>query len=582
MSTAAGSATSVRTRPLLRTVTARALDHPVASTFAAGLVFVVTQLWWIERERRFGSFNVDEAGGLAASFRFARASAAGPHALVTSVFSTWNGPLVPVLTVPAARIWPGSATAVMAVQPLLVVVAACAVAGIVRSVGARGGALAAGVVALGLPVSVASSRSYQYSIGVAAFLAVAMWALLTSDRGRRPVRMLAFGAAVGCMVLCRTLSLSFVPSVAVAALVVIRWERRSVLNVGVAALTSFAVAGPWWLTQLDHILGYLGENAYGDRARYWGVVPIWGRFVSRVGYLLNDFRLLPVIAAPIVVAAALHLVRRMRRRPRRPLTVAQRSTIAVWIVTVGGFAALMSTANVGDYFAHPLDLLLVAGVTLLAVVLPADTFGRFRSWRTWSAAAAVAVTLFSVALSFGVRGSGNYGVAWRQLFVGNHLSLQGGNLEADARLESTVRADRDRASAEWWSANRALASEIDRIQRRDGELVQTVTGEIHLFNSNTIELAEEVTGRGVAALEVINTLEPPDRVLRRSLRPERAGVTRVLVVVSGRSLAFPNGRGRERFVRLARSEGWGEEWVGKLPDGGNVAVFTHPGARRSG
>ena len=96
------------------------------------------------------------------------------------------------------------------------------------------------------------------------------------------------------------------------------------------------------------------------------------------------------------------------------------------------------------------------------------------------------------------------------------------------------------------------------------------------MNANTIGLAEEITAKGIQGIRVPNTLEPPDRELLKELTPEADGVPRVLVIVNGRSLGFPNGRGRDRFVRLAHGEGWLPRARIGLPDGGSVVVYTHP------
>ena len=237
-------------------------DRPVLATLLIGLVFTVLQTWWIAKHRQLGAFNVDEEGGLAAALRFHRSVGLDPRALITEVFSTWNGPLVPLLAVPIIIAGPHAIATVMVIQPLLVVAAACGTAGIVANTNfSRRAALLAGVMTMLLPISVVSSRSFQYSTGVAAFLALSLWGLLASDRGRRRWPMIGFGAATGAMLLCRTMSASFLPAIAVAALVVVARERRAWINVIVAAVTTLVVAGLWWAVEWNDIIKYLTENA---------------------------------------------------------------------------------------------------------------------------------------------------------------------------------------------------------------------------------------------------------------------------------------------------------------------------------
>lgn len=554
-----------------------AVRHPALTVAVIGLLYTVVQMVWIARFRFLGAFNVDEEGGLAAALRFHRNLELDPRPLARVVFSTWNGPLVPLLAVPALVLGPRTAATAMVVQPLLVVAAACGVAGIVGSTGNRRAAIVSGLVVLGLPISIVSARSFQYSTGVGAFLALGLWALLASDRGRNRWRMVAFGAAIGAMLLCRTMSAGFLPGVAVASLVLIVWTRRAIVNLVIAASTALVVAGPWWYTQWDAIMRYLAENAYGDRAHYWGSVSVRGRIEDHTKFFRDDFRLLlvlPVLMAGLVLVGALWRSRRDRfdRWFERP-----REVLAVGAVGILGFAALFSTSNVGFWFAYPLDVVLVAAFGLIVVALPDGLGPRSVRWKSVIGSLAVAIAATSFVASQWITGARGFDASgiWQSV-IGTHGELQGGNIEADPRMASPDVDERRRAAHEWLAASTEVAETIEALQRRHGTVLQTVTGEIHLLNANTIALTEEVTGQGLSGVIVNNTLEPPDRVLRRDLTPLVDGVPRVLVIVHGRSLGFPNGRGSDRFRRLAIEEGWQVHRTVRLPDGGHVEILIDP------
>ena len=553
-------------------------QRPVLVTATAGLVFTIVQFWWNTTYRRLGAFNVDEEGGLAAAFRFHRSIGLDPRPLLREVFSTWNGPLVPLTSVPGLLLGPNTVQVVMIAQSLIVVAAACATAGIVMAIGHRRAAFVSGLLMLLLPVSVASARSYQYSTGVAACMALALWALVASDRGNIRWRMIAFGVATGAMTLCRTMAVGFVPGLAIAALFVVRRDRRGITNTALAAAGAIAVAGPWWYTQWDSITEYLRFNAYGSRAHYWGSVAMADRVSDHIRYFFNDFTSIAVFGLSVVAVSIVGaLVWMAVHRRMIPLTGSRRGLLAVWVVAVAGRIVLLSTSNLGFWFAYPLNVPMIAGAVALIAALPVPTNRWLRHWKAVPATICCAFVVVAFLVSLSVPSAGELDENdWRNVFVSNHASLQGGNLEADPRLESTDAAVRNAAAHQWWTMSERLTKEIDSVARRSGGTVlQTVIGEIHLMNANTIGLAEEVTTTGINGIQVVNTLEPPDNVLRQDLGPKLNGVPRVLVIIRGRSLGFPNGRGRDRFVRLAREEGWRSTWQTPMPDGGKIELYTN-------
>ena len=555
-------------------------DRPVVCTFLLGVVFTAFQMWWNIRHRHLGDFNVDEEGGLAAAFRFHRSVDLDPRPLLTQVFSTWNGPLVPLLAIPGLIIGPRSVYSAMLVQPVLVVVAGCAAAGIVNAMGHRRAALLTGVTMILIPGSVLSSRSYQYSIGVAAFFALALWALVTSDRGRNRWRTIGFGAATGLMTLCRTMAASFVPGLGLAALVILVWHRRAIVNALLAAVAAFAVAGPWWIVEWKPITDYLALNAYGPRAHYWGTVAFSNRVDDHIRFFEADFGYLVPIATRamgfVALGAVIWMVRRRRERAWRG---SARILLAVWVAGLAGQIALLSTPNFAVFFAYPLDVAFIVGVIGLLAGLPPH--GARRHWQWWKEAFSAITVCFlvgSFVVSLTMIESERPTGGWRSLFTGDYAAgLQSGNIDADPRLLSTDSAVRKQAADEWWRTLVVFTDQIDRLGRAlDGPLLETVVGEVHLLNANTILLAQEVTGKGFQGVEVVNTLEPPDDQLRHDVTPLAGGIPRVLVMINGRSLGFPNGRGMSRLLTIALQRGWVPGAPIPLPDGGNVTVMTHP------
>jgi hypothetical protein len=245
-----------------------------------------------------------------------------------------------------------------------------------------------------------------------------------------------------------------------------------------------------------------------------------------------------------------------------------------------GSVALLSTSNRGFWFAYPLDIVFVAGVVALLARVGVDGDRLWlRPARDVVALVWVAVIVTTYVVSMDPTGPADPRTdRWSaaEQFIASLDRLQIGNIDADERLGSADPEVRRRAAAEWHGANVALARELQVIGAAEGPLLQSVTGEIHLFNANTILLAQEVSSQGINALEVVNTLEPADDELRRHTRPVDGDRARVLVIVDGRSLPFPDGRDIERLRRIALEEGWQEHRRIPLPDGGEVVVYTHP------
>ena len=202
----------------LRRMLATALARPVLATAGLGLVVAVQNLWWIDRYRLQGGFDGDETSYLASALRFRRVlEAEGFWAYLDAARSNpRNGPLTSALSALLVN-WSDPIVTALAIQPIFHVVAALAVAATVRRLAGGSAALVAGVVAVALPGGILAARAFQLVPAVTAFLCIAVLALVASERGRRTGWMIGFGAAVGAMLLSRTMTVGFLPGLAVAA-----------------------------------------------------------------------------------------------------------------------------------------------------------------------------------------------------------------------------------------------------------------------------------------------------------------------------------------------------------------------------
>lgn len=602
--------------------------RPTLLVAVLGAVFVAYQWWWITNARFLGGLDVDEAGSITTSLVFHRAMTEGPGHLIDAVFGTGAGPLVPLLSVPFIAVFGRSATSPMFIQPVLVAVSAVAVAGSVKHLAGRGAAVVAGCATLTMPALITSSRTDQFSNGVGAAMCLGMWALLTSRRLDRTWSAALFGAACAAMTISRSMSVSFLPAMAVAALLVMDLRRlRAWLNAGVAAVVAVAVAVPWWWAQWDYLSGYLSSSGYGDRSHFFGSSDLPGRVRDHLQYLSRDFRALLPIGIFIVILGALNAVHGLRREPRAWFT-RNRELVAVWAAYAVGSAALLSSSNRGVWFSTPLDSILVIAVTttgarvcrteLLSrprVVLAAGfasflvsiaslvehetLIGRFvlgaaivvlliRSTRPDRvvAGAVLSVCIAATAASIALTGtSTSIGSIWRRQLVAPIESYLATAYENDADLASPDIATRRRAADRWATAeaevNRRLADLEDDGSTGGGPPRVLLTGSRGLIDSNVLAVVRQLGGQPESWMTSARTYGVTDADILKTITPtDDEGSPRIIAVIEGRAPPFVDDLGWHRLVVLAERTGWKAHDTVPLPDGGQVVLYTRPDSSR--
>lgn len=610
-------------------------EHPLVLVAIIGAAFTAFQWWWISNARFFGALDVDESGSIATSLRFHRALMGGPLELARAAFGTGDGPLVPILSIPFVAVFGRSAISPMFVQPVLVLLSAIGVSGAVNQLVGRRAAVIAGCCTLAMPALIISSRTDQFSNGVGAAMCLALWALLASDRGRRLWPVLGFGAACGAMTISRTMSISFIPAMCVAALFVAALsERRVQRNLLLGSILGLAIAVPWWWAQWDYVSAYLLSSGYGTRSNFFGQEHIIGRAADHFGYLLRDFRVFLSLGTFLASLSAMEGIRRARPDPRAWISN-NRELIAVWVAIVLGTLALLSSSNRGIWFATPLDSLLVIGVVAsgtrllrsgepsfrvipVAVAVVAAAWVTFVGWVATGVgivlgmgalAAAISIVLVGRSRRAPAMGAVALGLGAAVLaasfpFVGPSGSISDnstrgqlvGGLEpllptiyvADTRLSSPDMRTRRRVAGQWAAAaqqldRRLLSLEDTMSIDGTGTLAEVVTGSRGLFSNNIVAIARELGPRGVRWLEHPNTFETSDSEIQDSIAPTAGdGTPRIIVAIEGRSAPFPDSLGWHRLVRLAEQHGWELHSAVPLPDRGRVALYVHPDNLGSG
>lgn len=336
------------------------------------LAMVAINVWWVATYRHGYPMDVDENGytmiGVIDFLGFENAGISGWWESVQN--QTPNAPLLPALTSIVLIVKPGilEGFGVLIAFAALLTLATYGIGE--RLAGPRLGALAALAVATSQGAFV-FTREYIFALPTAAFLACSAYALIRSEGMRRRWWAIACGAAIGLMLLSRTMAVAFVPGVVVAALLGIvlgyrdeLWRR--VLNFGLAVLAAVLVAATWYWNNFGPVYDYLTEFGYGSQAQNYGEEAStlsWERFKSVAekiiqGDLLVPMSLLVVVGLLALAVAAVQRLREADDRRAEALRILGSGPMALFIVAGAGFGALMSSQNGGNGFTFPVAMLL--------------------------------------------------------------------------------------------------------------------------------------------------------------------------------------------------------------------------------
>jgi 4-amino-4-deoxy-L-arabinose transferase-like glycosyltransferase len=336
------------------------------------LVLAAFNIWWVATYRHGYPLDVDEAGytmiGLNDYFGL---EFHGLHGWWEAVQTqTPNAPLLPAITSLVLVFSPGvlQGFGVLIVFGALLTLATYGIGE--RLAGPRLGAIAALAVATSQGTFI-FTREYIFALPTAAFLACAVYALLRSDAMRLRGWAIACGAAVGLMLLSRTMAIAFVPGVVVAAGLLVLTRRRDdlwprLLNLGLAVLSGVLVAATWYWRNLSPVWDYLTNFGYGTQAQYYGESDStlsWDRFKSVTNRMIQSDLLVPLavlIFAGLVALGVLLFVRLRDSDDRRTELgrILGSNALAVFLVAAAGFAGLMTSQNGGNGFSYPIAILL--------------------------------------------------------------------------------------------------------------------------------------------------------------------------------------------------------------------------------
>ena len=410
-----------------------------------------------------------------------------------------------------------------------------------RLVGPRLGALSALVTAT-LPGAIALSREYIFALPAAALLSCAVYAALKSDGLRSRRWAIACGAAIGLMLLARTMTVGFAPGVIVAVVVaaLLRADGdlpRRFVNLCLLVAAGIAVAATWYARNLQSVIDYLTGYGYGNQSKFYGPehAPIsWARLRGVAERITVENLYLPIaiLTLAALIALAVVAVKRLVPAETRRSTLkrlAASDAFSVALVFAAGYAALMSSQNVGDGFTLPLAVLLPALAVLALRRFPAATVP------------AVAI-LATIAVANLISTATIWPAASRERMVSipglyEEMPILNGVPIAVARSREQFPGpeatfdDRDR---EWVQADRRVADLLASFAGPNGEVpVMAFGARNRILNTNTVQLASLLKYQRAYPFAQL-LAEPNDTVHNyvRELGDPKFGMPTVLLTMS--------------------------------------------------
>lgn len=484
------------------------------------LAMAAVHLWWVIEFRQDFPLNVDEAGYMAIGVNnflgFENGGLRGWWDVVQS--QAPNAPLLPALTSIVLIFSPGvlQGFGVLIAVGALLTLATYGVGE--RLAGPRLGALAALAVAAG-EGTLLFTREYIFALPTAAFLTCAVYALLRSDGMRGRWWSVACGAALGLMLLARTMAVAFVPGVLVVAALMILVRRKDdlwprLLNLGLAIVAGALVAATWYWNNLDPVIDYLTSYGYGEQAQYYGEdqsALSWDRFEAVAQRMVAIDLLVPLAVMVFVglLAGAFLIGRRLRDSDDRwgeLWRIAGSDAIGVFLVFAAGYAALMTSQNAGNGFTYPIAMLLPP----LAVI----PLRHFRA-----AAIPAAVLVGSIAAVNLVATSGLWEDAGKSRLVEvpvlGELPWVDGEAHAVAAIREQVPGPVthfDSADEGWTEVDRKLANILlSRIAPEGRPRLTAFASRNRVVSGNSVSLAGLLDRRtGIALTQIVP--EPSDSV----------------------------------------------------------------------
>lgn len=554
---------------------------------AVALVLAIFDVWWFAKYRHGYPLTIDEAGYIAIGLNdHIGLQGGGLHGWWNAIENEVpQAPLVPAIT-SVTLIFKNGVLNAFGVLTGFAVLLTFAAYGIgKRLAGAALGALAAVVVAT-LPGTFVFAREYVFALPAAALLACAVLFLLWSDGLRSRRWSIACGAAIGLMLLARTMTVAFCPALVLAAIVAAilrghflgqgRLGRRAV-NLALLVLVALAFAATWYLRNYEPVYDYLTSYGYGSSAVNYGAnhsLISWGRWTAVGTRMIYADLLLPLAALIVIglIVLAYVAVRRVRTADSRRdslIGLAASDVFSVALIVLCCYVALTSSRNGGEGFTIPISVLLPP----LAVV--ALRYVNRKVLAPVLAALGV-ITVFNVASNSNVSESLSRTRLVDVPTLGN-LPWANGVPHAVSALRAQVPGPEAKfgpADAEWVNINEELvAFVVGQIEKGAHEPVAFASRN-EVLNTSTFAFGGQVQFARPFFMIQINA-EPEDSIANyvRLLSKPEYGRPGFLITMSDETGDYPPIVTQRYAEEAARRTGFHIVRTWTLPDGREMRVW---------
>lgn len=333
---------------------------PTADVFVA-LALAVLAAWvnvlWIEHNRFGLALTIDEAGYMSQAIAYARALKYGGVAgwVAALSYPTKFAPLSPIVSSALMAWWGINENIAFYTHILFYAGIVLILFWWVREQSTRLAAICAALLVASLPAIVFYARTYQYGIPTAFFFLMSHFAYYKSKRFGSWFWSFLLGAALGLMLLSRTMSIAFLPAFGVIWLLDSRKFLKQNLVQLVLSIAVFAlVAIPWYALNFHEIFGYLFSFGYGANAKeYGGTIPLLSlEYVRRrIQFFMDSiYDVHFVLVFVFFVICVAQQARALLRKDGSANSV-------LWVpavVSLACIAILLSSKNIGSGFDAPL------------------------------------------------------------------------------------------------------------------------------------------------------------------------------------------------------------------------------------
>jgi hypothetical protein len=365
---------------------------------------------------------------------------------------------------------------------------------VAKRLGGQTAAYASALVVASTPALLDYIHEYSFAVPAAAAFTAAVWAAVRSQNMSANRWACVWGVALGAMPILRTMTVAFIPSfimLAVLQVAISPKRLRSLAGMAFGLLTAGVVAGPWYLAQGGAVFQYLTSFGYGAQSAQFGAERSLTSFTSWLTFMhenINQYIWLP-IGLILLVGTVLFLIR-VGSAIRRHRPTCRQVLGSPWfylVVVVGeGLVALESSRNTGSGFLIPL----VPTVVVLAVSSLMRCVAKGRRVTLLAMVVVVALSAPSLIAKTAFNGPASQPVYWQAPGIGP-VTILDGRSTLDAYLSAEGEADSlDPKATRWVETNLRIDAVVDRIARAFKGAPVVFSFNHSLINVNTLRLNE--------------------------------------------------------------------------------------------